>query len=176
MTRAPAEDLFSGSRAEAAGREDAPLKLSFITLTSLWDVKFGLWGRKFKSKEPSGKTCCVKPPLLPDLETSADHPELFGVPANTEIGAKSTHLTYRPRISFSELLTVALTTSRSVTSLLSLPAFRCIPDPDLRTRRVRRADALRRLRRQDFKPLRPRHDGARDPGPSGRTLRNRGLA
>ena len=74
------------------------LKLSFIILISLWDVKFGLWGKKFKSKESSGKTCCAKPPLLPDLETSADHPELFRVPANTEIGAKSTHLTYRPRI------------------------------------------------------------------------------
>ncbi len=50
------------------------------------------------------------------------------------------------------------------------------PRRQLRTAADRqRADAFYRLRRQDFKPLRPRHDSARDPGPPGRALRDRGL-
>src|SRR6266511_3836285 len=37
-------------------------------------------------------------------------------------------------------------------------------------------EAVRRLRRQDSEPLRPRHDGAGDPGPFGRALWSRSLA
>src|ERR1700751_887351 len=39
-----------------------------------------------------------------------------------------------------------------------------------------RPDAFHRVRRQDFEPIRPRHDGAGDPGPPRRTLRDRCLA
>src|SRR4051794_24133444 len=47
--------------------------------------------------------------------------------------------------------------------------FRAAADPQ-------GADALRRFRREDSESLRPRHDGARDPGPPGRALRHRRLA